>query len=139
MQRAFFLVCREPGRFAIKLELLKRTNGFIDIGFCRFNRIVTAGLVTDEIGIAVEWDGVGWDMLRYFETYPMRILGGYVCSECPEDDRPVFPSREALWCAEVFEPFLEWVNHDLAGAAALSISGTPGRATWARLVPGTSG
>ena len=78
-------------------------------------------------------------MLHFFETYPKRVPNGYVCDQCPKDDRPVFPSREALWRAEVFEPFLEWVNHDLANSVAVSISGTPHLATWARLVPSTCG
>jgi len=126
-------------RFATKLELLKRTDTCLDIGFCKISRVVTAELAYDEIGIAVIWDGICWDMLHFFETYPKRVPNGYVCDQCPKDDRPVFPSREALWRAEVFEPFLEWVNHDLANSVAVSISGTPHLATWARLVPSTCG
>lgn len=79
-----------------------------------------------------------WDVLHWFETYPKRVPDGYVCRECPEDDRPIFPSREALWRAEVFGPFLEWVNHDLANSVAVSVSGTPDSVTWARLVPITA-
>jgi hypothetical protein len=52
---------------------------------------------------------------------------GYVCDECPEDDRPVFPSREALWRAEVFEPFLAWVNRELANAVAVRSPARPTR------------
>ena len=124
-------------RFAIKLELLKRTDTCLEIGFRKFNRVVTATLVDGEMSIPVIWEGICWDVLCWFETYPKRIPGGYVCDECPEDTRPIFPTREALWRAEVFEPFLEWVNSDLANAVAVSISGSPGRITWARLVPNT--
>ena len=130
------MVCREPSHFAIRLELLKRTDTCLDIGFCQISRILTATLSYDEISIAVVWNNECWDMLRYFETYPKRVPGGYVCEECPADSRPTFPSREALWRAEVFEPFLEWVNQNLAHAEAVSISGDPGRMTWARLVAG---
>jgi hypothetical protein len=128
----------EP-KFAIKLELLRRTDTDLDIGFCRIDRIVTASLVDDEIIIAVMWEGECWDMLRDFETYPKRVRDGYVCDECPEKHRLVFPSRDGLWRTEVFDPFLEWVNDDLVNAVAVSISGTPGSGTWARLVRGSDG
>ncbi len=126
-------------RFVIKLELLKRTDAYLGVGFCGVSRVITASITCDEIAIAVEWHGLLWDILQDFETYPQRVSNGYVCEQCPEDSRPVFASREALWRAEVFEPFLEWVNRDLANAVALSISGTLDDASWARFVPGTQG
>jgi hypothetical protein len=89
-------------RFAVKLELLKRTDTCLEIGFCGFNHIVAATLAHDEISIPVIWDDTDWDVLHWFETYPKRVPHGCVCDQCPEDDRPVFPSRDALWCAEVF-------------------------------------
>lgn len=138
-QKAFFEWYGDnEERFAIKLELLRRTDTHLDVGFRGISRVITACIICDEITISVEWQGFFWDILRDFETYPQRVPNGYVCSECPEDNRPVFSSREALWRAEVFEPFLKWVNHDLANAVAVSISGTPDEASWARLVPGAS-
>lgn len=57
-----------------------------------------------------------------------------MCDLCPEDTRPVYPSRETLWQAEIFEPFLNWVNDELAGAEAVFVSGNEGRGiTWASL------
>jgi hypothetical protein len=125
---------KNEARFAVRLELLKRTDTCLHIGFCRISRILTAALTYDGISVAVTWNDTCWDMLGYFETYPKRVQGGYVCDQCPQEDRPVFPSREALWQAEVFGPFLEWVNRDLAQAEAVSVSGTPDGTTWARLV-----
>jgi hypothetical protein len=137
--KAFFrwYAMNEEG-FAIKLELLKRTDTCLDIGFCKIDRVVTAGLTDDEINVYINWQGTFWDMFDGFETYPRRVPNGYVCDQCPENDRPVFPSREALWRAEVFEPFLVWVNDRLANAEAIALSGTPDRITWARLVGGSS-
>jgi hypothetical protein len=125
--------------FAIDLELLKRTDTRLHIGFRKISQIITATLAYDAISIAAVWDGHCWDMLHFFETYPKRVPNGYVCDQCPENDRPVFSSREALWRAEVFEPFLEWVNRDLANAVAVSISGTPNSFTWAGLVVSATG
>lgn len=121
-------------RFAIKLELLKLTDTRLAVGFSGVSRALTANVMCNEISVVVEWQGFLWDIIQDFETYPQRIPAGYACSQCPEDVRPIFPTRKALWCAEVFEPFLEWVNQDLANAVAVSLSGTPDEASWARLV-----
>ena len=124
--------------FAVKLELLKRTDQTLETGFAGISRVLTAGLSDDEINVWVDWQGQCWDILRCFETSPKRVPGGYVCDLCPEHDRPLYPIREHLWRAEVFEPFLEWVNRALANAEAVSISGTPEWATWAKLVTTSS-
>jgi hypothetical protein len=122
-------------RFVIKLELLKRTDTHLYIGFGEISRVITAMIRHNQIAIYAEWLGFCWDILREFETFPKKVSGGYTCSQCPEDNRPVFDSSDALRRAEVLEPFLEWVNGDLANAAAVSLSGTPDEASWARLVP----
>jgi hypothetical protein len=120
-------------KFAIKLELLKRTDSTLEIGFCHISRVITAQLTDDEIGIPIDWNDVFWDVIQWFETYPRRVPGGYVCRECPEDTRLTFPTREELWRIEVFEPFLAWVNDDLAKAETVAVSGNPDGSTWARL------
>lgn len=120
-------------KFAIKLELLKRTDRGLDIGFCKIDRIVTAVFTDSEIAINVDWQDTFWDVIQWFEAPPKKVPGGYVCDLCPQDDRPVFSSREDLWNDHIFEPFLAWVNDDLATAEAISLSGTPDRITSARL------
>jgi hypothetical protein len=135
IQKAFFLWYHEnEQRFAIKLKLLRCTDRMLEIGFCLVAPVVTAWLTRTEIEIVVNWEDTFWDFLRCFETFPKRVTGGYVCDQCPKDSRPTFPSRYALWCAEVFEPFLQWVNDDLAHSSAVSISGSPDSATWAKLI-----
>lgn len=116
------------------MELLKRTDACLSIGFCGISGAVTACLTYDEINVIVQWQGTYWDSLLSLDALPKRVPSGYVCDLCPEDDRPVFSSPEAIWRAEIFEPFLEWVNHDLTKAEAVSISGTPDWVGWARLV-----
>jgi hypothetical protein len=96
----------EP-KFAIKLELLRRTDTDLDIGFCRINRIVTASLVDDEIIIAVMWEGECWDMLRDFETYPKRVRDGYPAGSVgwpsPSCGSPA-PTRGVSWGIGVMAP-----------------------------------
>ena len=121
-------------RFLIKLELLRRTDRSLEIGFSQMNLALGAWLSHNEIQIVVSWAGTFWDFLRDFETFPKRVPGGYVCDQCPADTRTTFATRQALWHDEVFEPFLQWINGDLARASALSISGTAHDATWAKLI-----
>jgi hypothetical protein len=120
-------------KFAIKLELLKRTDSSLEIGFCNLNRVVTACVSGEDISIPIVWNDTFWDVLQWFEASPKRAAGGYVCDLCPENDRPVYSSREEIWRIEIFEPFLTWVNDDLANAKGVSVSGDPGGTTWACL------
>lgn len=104
--------------------------------FCRINRLLTAYLGHNEITVSVESQGTYWDTILDLDASPKRIPGGYVCDFCPAQDRPVFPSPEALWRDHLFEPFLEWINNDLAKADAISITGTPDWIGSARLITG---
>ena len=123
-------------RFAIGLEWLGRDDASLEIGFRGISRVITAAVVRGDESVAVNWDGTFWDIIGCFEAIPRRVPGGYVCDLRGEDTREVHPSREDIWRIEIFEPFLEWVNGDLAIAEAVIVSGTSERtATWARLDP----
>ena len=39
---------------------------------------------------------------------------GWYCTHCPSERRRFHPSREAVWIAHLFEPFLAHVNHRIA-------------------------
>jgi hypothetical protein len=67
---------------------------------------------------------------------PKRVPGGYVCTECDPATRATFPTCEALWVDELFEPFMTWVNEDLAPAKALYLYRYGGM-TAAKLISGT--
>ena len=126
-------------RFAVKLRLLKRTDTILHIAFCRVTTILTASVMDYEIDVDAVFDCTHWDQILWLDARTKRVPGGYVCDLCPEDARVTYPTREAIWQTEIFEPFLEWVNDHLMNAVALSVSGTPDRATWARLVRGKVG
>jgi len=120
-------------RFAVPIRITKRTDRHIEWWFVGVNPIVY-GVLTWEIGVGVEWEGETWDYLTFFEASPRRTAGGYLCSMCIPEARQVFASREVLWRDHLFEPFLEWVNDDLAKARWIGIYG--GReedGTWAKL------
>src|SRR6202035_1260234 len=63
-----------------------------------------------------------------------RVAGGYICKCCLPEYRTVFADREALWADHLFEPFLEWVNNDLAKAKTLVLHGIACEVTWARIL-----
>lgn len=46
--------------------------------------------------------------------------GGYILSGFPDIDR-TFPSREAIWSAELFEPFARWIQVKLSSAQHVAI------------------
>jgi hypothetical protein len=118
-------------RFAIKLELLKHAKSCLEIGFVSINRILVAHLVDNGIRVSVVSQAKYWDTILDLDAIPKRVPAGYVCDLCLAEDRAVFPSLEALWRDHVFEPFLVWVNDELAKAEAISVSGIP---DWTGLV-----
>ena len=67
-------------------------------------------------GIAMyyKWQGVLWT-LKTFEAFPVDAEDqkGFVDGLCQAECAAVYPSREALWAEQVFEPFLAWVNREL--------------------------
>lgn len=91
--------------------------------------------ITDRLQCFIGWkwrveihvlhDGESWDILTDFDLGESRTADGvYRCSLC---DEPIdYPSREALWIAEAFEPLLLWVEETLANAQTLSVYEKPG-------------
>jgi hypothetical protein len=64
---------------------------------------------------------------------PKRGRTGYFCKLCLDyfrDTNPgeeftkFFASRDGVWINDIFEPFLNWVNNDLANAKWLGLSGS---------------
>jgi hypothetical protein len=112
-------------RFLVKLVFIRRTDDYLTFAFQGIERAIDATLSYD-LCVHVTWDDQCWDILSSLDTYPKRVPGGYICTQCDPATRPTFSSREELWVADLFEPFLEWVNEKLAPAQALHIYGTDG-------------
>jgi hypothetical protein len=125
-------------RFAIDIKLGRRTDRLLEFSFAGVTPAIQGFLTTWELQVAAYYEGDCWDILIDFDAEPKRVSGGYICAVCPPDSRKIFPDRPALWADHLFEPFLEWVNNDLAKAKWLSLHGNPGYATWARLLAADS-
>jgi hypothetical protein len=125
------------GRFAIPVRLGKRTGRLWEFPFDGVNGAVHGALTTYEINVVVEYADELWDFLLSLYAAPRRAAGGgYFCASCRPEARRVFPTGQSLWADHLFEPLLEWVNESLAQAKWLALSGDPGSATQARLLPG---
>jgi hypothetical protein len=75
-----------------------------------------------------------WDLIVDFDAEPRRVPGGFVGGLCPTDARPIFPTRAARWTDEIFQPFLDRVNEDLATARSVGLYGKPDHGMWAKLL-----
>jgi hypothetical protein len=64
----------------------------------------------------------------------MPTLKGYYCALCIPEYRTYYACREALWQAELFEPFLDWLNNKLFPAIWLGLYQGKGGGTWAELL-----
>lgn len=77
------------------------------------------------VEIHVMYDGDLWDILTDFDVAERRMAEGkYRCAFCIEPTD--YPSREALWIGDAFEPLLLWANETLSEASRLLIYGQPG-------------
>jgi hypothetical protein len=135
IQRAFLSWLEKNRlRFAIEIKLGRRTDCVLEFSFVGVNSAIEGLLNTREIEVFAMYEDECWDILVEFNAEPKRVSGGYVCEACPPGSPPLFPDRSSLWADHLFEPFLEWVNNDLANAKWLSLRGNPGYATSARLL-----
>jgi hypothetical protein len=140
--RAFVDWLSDAGpRLAIALRVDKQDSESIEVSFVGINTAVGAIIEYDEtdafveLQVFVDWEGSNWDLILILDCEPVRRADGYVCDLCPPEDQKVFPSREALWRDHLFEPFLEWVNKDLATADVIYLWSSPGKGmTSARLL-----
>ena len=138
IQRAFLSWLEENrDRFAVEIRLGARTDEVQEFSFAGINRAIEGALTSDEINVYAIHDNDCWDILLSVDAEPKRAHGGgFFCERCLTDARRAFADRPALWADHLFDPLLEWVNEDLARAKWLALDGSPGWATWARLMPG---
>lgn len=107
-------------RFAVAPRIDARTDRWIRITFDGITPMIAAYVgrdgIGDGIGVDVERGGEWFDRLIDLDVAPMRGRDGYFCAMCETAEREYFPTREALWIDHLFEPFLGWVNDELAPA-----------------------
>lgn len=139
IQRAFESWFKKNStRFAVPILLTKITSRGIKLRFHNYPDCLSVWLSSNELAVHVDWQGEWWDMIIDLDVWPYHTRGGYKCKCClvePGESAVIFPSREALWQDHLFDPFLEWVNEELAPARWLQISCTVDRgARWERLI-----
>ena len=89
----------------------------------------------NEINVGVDWDGSGWDLLLWLDACEQPGPGGvgWIDYSLLPEFQIIHQTAEELWHVNVFEPFLRWINDDLAHATHLAMWRSPNDATWARL------
>jgi hypothetical protein len=134
IQRAFlaWLNCHQGG-FKYPLQFVSREDGYLIMGMPNLNPALHVFLNQGGMGMSLYWQGCCWDFLVCFDAAPIPTADGYYCAFCIPEYRTYYASREALWQAELFEPFLDWLNNKLFPATWLGLNRTKG-ATWAELL-----
>ena len=125
-------------RFAVPLRVTKVKGKGMELRFDNYPDCLSVWLSKDVIAVHVVWQGKWWDMIIYRKILPAYKRGGFICECCfvePGESVVIFPTREALWQDHLFEPFLKWVNEELAPARWLQICCTAERGSrWERLI-----
>jgi hypothetical protein len=121
-QRVFLTWLEElRERLAVPVTVLDRSSDMLDLDFGDAAPMLGVSISSDEIMVSAEWKGDCVDLLFDAEVEVSRVPGGYVCGLCEPEKREVFPTRDALWRDHLFEPFLRWVNENLAPARFLGL------------------
>ena len=129
-------------RFAVPVRPLKRRFGWMHLAFATIDpAILRVAYNARNLSVTVHGppgDGrPSWDMLLSLDVEAIRVAGGWGCRFCRASPQigmvPVFPNREALYVNHLFEPFLTFVNAELATASALALWADNG-ISWASLV-----
>ncbi len=129
-------------RFSIDLAFCRRTDEDLTLSFVGINPMISASIGQGGMCITVTWQGECWDFLGDWDSVPKKFPRGYACKLCHNYFRQQYPgneftkffeTREDVWIDCVFEPFLEWVNTELAPARWIKLCQYRG-ATWAKLL-----
>lgn len=136
LHRAFFAwLVTKPACSSLSAILIKeRQDDFVSFTLQGLNPALSFGLSKWELGVHVQWQGIHWDSLIFFESIPQAKSGSYVCALCEAEYQKHYPNKTALWVDHDFEPFLEWINNQLISTRWLALYGIAEGSTWASLV-----
>ena len=112
-------------RFAVGVRVTGRAGQHIELSFDDITPALGAFLSSRELTVFVDWEGQNWDSPLSLDVTPRRSGGGYICECCKPEGRTVFPTLDALRGDHLFEPFLAWVNEELAAADVIGLYGSP--------------
>ncbi|MGF6611860.1 hypothetical protein OKW45_006782 [Paraburkholderia sp. WSM4175] len=94
---------------------VRRTRIDVTVRFDNLNPAVSFSISANSIRIAIFLAGRSCD-LRFFDSDPRRVAGGYVDDSLLPEYVVVHSTRQALWHCEVFDPFLRWFEDQFAMA-----------------------
>lgn len=106
---------------AVPLRVLHRTDDSLALGFVGLTPLLRVCLGSYSLTVNVVVTGEIFDGLAEFECALRRRSNGYVCECCDPEERVLYPSRAALWCDHLFEPFLKWTKERLSAARYLKL------------------
>jgi hypothetical protein len=112
---------RNQSRFEQPLQFIYREDEMLEMGIAKLNPAVTFVLNGQSLDVSVNWQGICWDYLVCFDTAPRPSAKGYYCALYMPEHRVYYPNRQDLWQAEMFEPFLDWLNTQLIPAQWLGL------------------
>ena len=109
--------------FAVPLRMTK-INGNFRFYFENYPDCIFIEIFRHDLAVTVVWRGRWFDALLLQSTFPIVTRGGYKYAPNWTDRNAlsrIFPSLEVMWQEYLFEPFLGWVNGELAPACGLQI------------------
>ncbi len=123
IQRVFLdWLWRNRHRMAVPLRVLRRTDDSLALGFVGLTSLLSVCLGSYSLTVNAVVAGEIFDGLADFECALRWRPNGYVCECCDPAGRALYPSRAALWCDHLFEPFLKWTNERLTTARYLKFT-----------------
>lgn len=124
-------------RLLVPLQIVGRTGSTLNLRFVGINPHLFIYLHAWELGVAVVHHQKCRDLIFAIETYSQRRPRGYVCRFCRRGGicaPKIYSTQASLWRAHTFEPFLNWVNDELAPAKWLCLFSTSGMTSASLLV-----
>jgi len=107
---------QNQSRFLLTPHSMRRTSSHLDLSLGAVTDRIEIVLHNDGITVAVMWQGECFDRLQDFDIDPQHSPRGHFSTLVMPEYQEYYSTKDALWCNEVFEPFLAWTNERLAPA-----------------------
>lgn len=135
IERAFFAWYAEhQDAFLRPLVLARRTDGNLSFTMPGLNPNLGINLHTWEFCLYASGQDQDWDRVIAFNAYPELTNQGYYDTFTQPGYCIFYNRRELLWQAEMFDPFMNWLNNKLMSAKWLGLYGAKGSCIWAELI-----
>jgi hypothetical protein len=103
-------LAHSAARFHHPLRIVLQRKRYVELQFSGVTPAIRCSIGQEGmVGIYAIYQREWWDSLADFDMVARRTsTGHYYCDACPSPE--LFPSREALWVTQSFEPLLAWTN-----------------------------